>query len=163
MPYVFKDPKQPASTITTPAAIPDGGRDDSHNISSLLANTTLTPDQRQQSVHKLDKSPLGSRTKAESQEERRKKALKRQQQSRQNQVDYARRLAFERITASEQATNNDSDDEEHQDNSDIVDEEMDERNPSQKHQKRTKQMKQQDAYRLVIFLSYIVIIAREKI
>lgn len=149
MPYVFKDPKQPATANTTPSAISGGGRDDSHNISSLLANTSLTPDQRQQSVHKLDKSPLGSRTKAESQEERRKKALQRQRQSRQNQVEYARRLAFERITASVQDTDKDSDEEVHQDKTDIVDEEMGERNLSQKHQKRTKQMKQQDAYRFV--------------
>ncbi|KAG2185052.1 hypothetical protein INT43_000965 [Umbelopsis isabellina] len=150
MPYVFKDPKQPVSAIKTPSAISNGDRDDSHNISSLLANTSLTPDQRQQSVHKLDKSPLGSRTKAESQEERRKKALQRQRQSRQNQVEYARRLAFERISASIQATNKDFNDEVDQDNSDVVDDDMGERNPSQKHQKRTKQRKQQDAYKFVL-------------
>ncbi|CAM0135960.1 unnamed protein product [Umbelopsis sp. WA50703] len=150
MPYVFKDPKQPSTAIATSSSNLGDDPDDSHNISSLLANTSLRPDQRQQSVHKLDKSPLGSRTKEESQEERRKKALQRQQRSRQNQVEYARRLAFERITASARETDNDSDEEVRQDGTDIVDEEMSERKPSQKNQRRTKQMKQQDAYRFAL-------------
>jgi hypothetical protein len=143
MPFVFKDPKGHSPSDTSKLTESTTSSHDPQSLSSLLESTSLTPIHRQPEVHKLDKSPLGSRTRNQTQEERRKKALQLQKRSRQNQIEYARKLAFEKITL--ETTTEDDDDAAAGDH--IVDETMGEPIGDKERQKRTKRLKQQNAYR----------------
>jgi hypothetical protein len=149
MPFVFKDPAAGSRSTTPTSNPPTESPLDTQSISSLLENTSLTPGYKQQEVHKLDKSPLGSRTREQTQEERRKKALQLQKRSRQNQIEYARRLAFEKTTVDISQEDSDDEDGPATEAADIVDDDMGEGVKGKAKQRRTKKMKKQDAYRLV--------------
>ncbi|KAI9288713.1 hypothetical protein BC943DRAFT_357569 [Umbelopsis sp. AD052] len=151
MPFVFKDPAAGSQSTAPTSDTPTDSPLDTLSISSLLETTSLTP--KQPDVHKLDKSPLGSRTREQTQEERRKKALQLQKRSRQNQIEYARRLAFEKTTVSQE----DSDDEPATETADIVDDDMGEGSKGQPKQRRTRKMKKQDAFRdQVMFAEWLI-------
>lgn len=150
MPFVFKDPATGSRSSTSPTNFPAESTHDTHSLSSLLENTSLTPGYKPQEVHKLDKSPLGSRTREQTQEERRKKALQLQKRSRQNQIEYARRLAFQKVTVDVTQEDSDDDDGPATEEADIVDDDMGEGKKGKAKQYRTKKMKKQNAYRLVL-------------
>ncbi|CAO3657741.1 unnamed protein product [Umbelopsis ramanniana] len=157
MPFVFKDPAAGSRSTTTSSDSPADSSHDTQSISSLLENTSLTPGYKPQEVHKLDKSPLGSRTREQTQEERRKKALQLQKRSRQNQIEYARRLAFEKVTVDVSQEDSDEEDGPATEVADIVDDDMGEGIKGKAKQYRTKKMKKQNAYRdQVMFAEWLI-------
>jgi hypothetical protein len=145
MPFVFKDPNENSASTTSRSSAPEGH--DAQGIACLLQNTSLSPGYSQQEVHKLDKSPLGSRTREQTQEERRKKALQLQKRNRQNHIELARRLAFEKVTVD--STLDSDDDEPNAEDDAIVDENMGERVRNKEKNKMTKRIRKQNVYRSV--------------
>ncbi|KAH8548767.1 hypothetical protein BGW37DRAFT_504957 [Umbelopsis sp. PMI_123] len=157
MPFVFKEPPAGSQLTASQSSSPSESAHDTQDISSLLENTSLTPGYKQPEVHKLDKSPLGSRTREQTQEERRKKALQLQKRSRQNKIEYARRLAFEKVTVGLSQEESDEDDEKTAETNSIDDEVMGEGIKTKGKQHRTKKMKKQDVYRdQVMFAEWLI-------